>query len=583
MKKIPLISFINIPSCDNTVLTVYPPPGILSMSAYLKSKGYETDYIDADVLRLTPKALVEQLRKRKKLPNLIGLTLNASQLNKADDYLVLLRSELPECKIVVGGPYVTGVGKKIFTDFADIDYAVIKEGEHAIAQLIEYLLGERKIENVVNLLYKRDEEVCQNRVERIEDLNLLPLPDYELVENIIDKYTAPQPSIGSPSIAIMCSRGCPYNCTFCSSPNNWDRRITYRSVDSVIEEVLYLKQKFDVKEIFFQDDTLNARPKWFIELCDKIISNKLNESIFFKCPFRVNKNILNEDILKKAKQANFWLIFYGVENGDPVMLKRMNKNISIAEIKRAFKLTRQAGLASLASFMVGNQGESFETVERSKKLIQEIMPDYGGAAAAVPFPGSDLYDYAVEEKLIMIDNFKNYHFGDSILKTKELGTDEITYLAGMLNETMRSVKQSFRYRLISRNNILTKIDNDGLYEKEYWDREVMRSARKATMVLAKAKPEHNKIAISIMADYPNIERRPVKLILKVNGKKHRYLIQDSLWFDLHLDMSEVRPDGLLLLEWKVSRTWNPKKVGLNEDDRELGVTVSNVYTYLSAI
>jgi anaerobic magnesium-protoporphyrin IX monomethyl ester cyclase len=458
MKK---IMFLNPPCHKN--ITSYPPVGILSMAACLKKENHQVVFVDIDVYRHSPLVISEIIRKEN--PDLIGISLNVSQVMHSYDYIDLLEKEYPEKPIVLGGPYVTGVTEKIYEDYPLIDFAVIGEGEEAIVGLADYLEGKKRKEDIPNLIYKDENRIICNQLKRIQNLDSLPLPDYSIIPDIT-KYSAPYPSISSPSVAIMCTRGCPFNCTFCSSPITWKRKLTLRSVDSIIKEIIYLKNQLNVKEIFFQDDTLNVRSDWFLKLCDRIIENNLHKNIYFKCSFKANEKILSEEILKRAKQANFWMIFYGVENGNQKMLEKMNKNITLKEIKRAFRLTRKYGLISYASFMVGNIGETEETVKDSIKLLKKIMPDYGGFAVAAPFPGSYLFQYAKENNLITINSFKNYQYGDVVLRTEKLSIDEIKKLVLLASNNFNKLKKTFKYRFLNRNNKLIKLINQEIVRKQ---------------------------------------------------------------------------------------------------------------------
>ena len=569
-----LITFINVPSHKEMVMTVYPPVGILSMSSCLKQSGHQVNLIDADIHRLNPKQVIELLKKVP--PQLIGISLNVSQVSHSVEYIEEIGRHFPNIPIVLGGPYVTGVQENIFKDFPLARYAVIHEGEWAIKDFVDFLKGEKSIGEVRNLIYKINGRINRNKVERILDLDSLPLPDYSLVLEYIDKYLGAYPSIGSPSVAIMCTRGCPYNCTFCSSPVTWGRKVTFRKTDNIVNELLDLKKTMDVKEIFFQDDTLNANPSWFFELCDKIISNGLHKEIFFKCPLKVNKEILNEELLRKAKEANFWMIFYGVENGNQEMLNNMNKNITVEEIKRAFKLTREAGLASFASFMIGNYGETRETVRDSIKLLKKIMPDYGGFAIAAPFPGSELYRIAVEKKLITLTDFKKYQYGDCILKTDALDTKDIMSLVRKANDLFNKLRGSLKYRIINRNALFKKLIGEGFYEKELWHTWVNRTMKNVSYILPTGTNAKN-VHIKILADYPDILERPVRFKLWVNKIKYLVLIDKNEWIELKFPIIKYIDSRFIDIKWKVNRTWCPKKYKINEDKRELGITVEKIW------
>jgi anaerobic magnesium-protoporphyrin IX monomethyl ester cyclase len=569
------ITFLNVPSHNDEIFTVYPPVGILSMAACLKKEGYSVQYIEADACKYSPHDVIDIIENSK--PNLIGISLNVSQVKHSVKYIEELISKFPDIPIVVGGPYVSGVKERIFDDFSAISYAIIQEGEYSIIDLVKYLEGKISIDNVRNLIYVKNGTIYRNRLERIEDLSSLPFPDYSLILTIIDKYSAPRPSLGTPSIAIMCGRGCPYNCTFCSSPSNWKRKLTFRSVDSVISEIIYLKETIDVKEVFFQDDTLNARPEWFHELCDKIISNNLHKSIYFKCPFRVNERILTESILRKAKEANFWMIFYGVENGNQQMLNIMNKKVSVDEIKRAFRMTRQHGIASYASFMVGNFGETKQTVSDSIKLLKAIMPDYASFGVAAPFPGSELYRVGKENDLILEYDFKRFQFGECILRTKDLNKDEINYLTLKASNEFLKLKNSFRYKIANRNNIFSKAEGIGVYPSELWHTKVYRTKRNVKLVLPKYGHNYCYISLRVLADNPDIVSSPLKAYFVIGKDKYKITFSSKEWMTLTFGLNNNSARDIIELCWSVSRTWNPKKEGINNDDRELGLTVEKIW------
>jgi anaerobic magnesium-protoporphyrin IX monomethyl ester cyclase len=434
------IVFINVPAHPTAVLSIYPPVGILLISSCLKMYGHEVAYIDADIERL---CIADTICRCSALqPDLIGISLNVAQVAAGAPIITALSDKL-HVPIVVGGPYVTGVGPESLNLLTGVHYAILHEGEYGMVDLLEYLSGRKPIEQVGNLVYRLNGIIRYNPIERINNLDALPLPDYSLISTAIDRYQAPEPVLAHPSLQIMCTRGCPFSCSFCSSPATWGKRVTFRSTDSVIAEVALLKGQFDVHEIFFQDDTLNARPAWFMELCDKIIERDFHRTIAFKCPFRVTERLLTPELLAKAKQANFWMIFYGVESGNQSMLDKMNKQASLHEIRRAFQITKEAGIRTFASFMIGNDGETMETVKDSLTLLEEIQPEFGGFAIAAPFPGSELYRIAARKGHILHTDFTRYTFGECILRTDSLDYPDITILALEANSKFSVIKERY--------------------------------------------------------------------------------------------------------------------------------------------
>jgi anaerobic magnesium-protoporphyrin IX monomethyl ester cyclase len=568
------ITLINVPCHDREVMTVFPPVGILSMSACLKQAGHDVRFIDADINRVSTEELMALLKAEPS--DLIGISMNVSQVKHSVPYIDAIQTDFPETPLILGGPYVSGVREAIFHDFPHVKFAVLNEGEEAICDFVDYLNGDLQLNEVRNLIHQQDGRVSMNQMSRIKDIDALPMPDYSLVAPCIEKYRAVPPTMATPSIAIMCTRGCPYKCTFCSSPVTWNRKVTFRSTDSVIREILFLRALIGVKEVYFQDDTLNARPAWLNELCDKIFEHGLHKEIYFKCALRVNKNLISKELLDKLREANFWLVLYGVENGNQQMLYDMNKNITLDEIKRAFRLTRNAGLSTIAAFMVGNYGETKETVRDSIRLMKQIKPDYIGFSIAAPFPGSELYRIAVEKNLMTVTDFKQYQFGDAILRTEELSTDDMVRYAGEAASEYFKMKVSWKYKYLTRNNLFNKMIGEGFHWPEYWHTWVRRTMKEVDYILRVANGSAvNRICMKIVADYPDIAETPVKMKIRVNGSRHSVVLRDGDWKEISFPINGGAEPNVRI-KWKVDRTWNPADYG-NPDDRELGVTVEKIW------
>jgi radical SAM superfamily enzyme YgiQ (UPF0313 family) len=311
-------------------------------------------------------------------------------------------------------------------------------------------------------------------------------------------------------------------------------------------------------------------------LCDKIIDSGLHKDVIFKCALRVNKNLISKEVLDKLREAHFWLVLYGVENGNQDMLRKMNKNITTEEIKRAFKLTRQAGLSTIAAFMVGNYGETKTTIDDSIKLMKQIKPDYVGFSIASPFPGSELFRIAVEKDLILEKDFKNYQFGDVILETEELSKDDLIFYSGMAGREYYKMKQSFAYRYASRHNDYNKMVGEGFYWPELWHAWVRRTMKNFAYILPlNGKGDNAELYLKILADHPDIDKRPVKMKLRINGEKHTVLLKDKEWTELVFPVP-ANPDDRARIEWSVDRTWNPSRFGSKNNDREVGITVETI-------
>jgi len=431
---------------------MYPPLGILIMSALLKKEGHDVSFIDGIIENLDGPAVAKTVKDIH--PDLVGITINVMQVTYSKEYIKEIKKLCGEIPIVIGGPFVSALPHQIYECMGEIDFAITGEGEYAILDLVRYLQGKASLDQVRNLVYKEGNKLKWGKRERIVDLDQLPLPDYSLVDSYIPEYSGAHPCEDYPSLHIMCTRGCPFKCKFCSSPVTWKSQVTYRKISSILGEAETLVSRYGAKEIFLQDDTLNLNRKWFTSLCDEVIKSGLNKKVFFRAPFRVNKELIDEDLLQKAKLANFWMIFYGVESGSQKMLDSMDKNVKVDEIIRAFKLTHEAGIKSFASFIIGCPGETHRTVNESFGLVEKIRPDFGGFAIATPFPGTELYNEVCKYGLADNLNLLEYDPFNTNIRTRELSHHDI------LTYTLKGNELIYDISLPKNNRTRTVIDRD---------------------------------------------------------------------------------------------------------------------------
>ena len=184
---------------------------------------------------------------------------------------------------------------------------------------------------------------------------------------------------------VMGSRGCPFNCSFCSDAT-WKRTLRKRDPGKIVDEAELLITRYGIRELYFQDDTFNVDKTWFSSICNEIISRGLHKKCTFKCPMRANRNIVTDELFALAKKANFWMVFFGVESGSQKVLNEVCKNLTKEEIVRAFTIARKWGIQTYASFMVGNYPEDLDTVSESIAFAQEIRTRSCRGSTPYPVP-----------------------------------------------------------------------------------------------------------------------------------------------------------------------------------------------------
>ncbi len=313
--------------------------GLAYLAAVSERRGDEVRVFDADVEEQSVADFVQEFR-----PHLVGITANTPQVKQAWRSARMIK-EVHDCPVVLGGPHVSvlpeescekpyvdiivrGEGEDAWIDISNRLEAFLQDQpEYSTAAFMDPALG--IFQDCVGLTYKTSDGQIHNNPDRtpIADLDSLPWPAYHLFK--MDRYTNLQPATdhvdGARSFSIMTSRGCPYRCTFCSQsimPIKWRSR----SPENVLAEWRHLVQELGAEEIGVLDDSANIRMKRLEEIADLLIENKLNHVpwIFVN---GIRANLASKELLSLLKQAGLKRTAFGVESGDPEILRSIDKKI----------------------------------------------------------------------------------------------------------------------------------------------------------------------------------------------------------------------------------------------------------------
>ncbi len=358
-------------------------------------------------------------------PDIVGITATTVQVKSAREVARQARwwSEWANKKvtIIAGGAHVNAIGREFLLSCPRLDAVCIGEGETA---WIELLQG-KPLGEIRNIFTKEGGSNSYMHPDLDEISNL---PDLSLFD--LGRFSGAIPEGPKPSMFVMGSRGCPFECICCQ--NAWGKKVRYRSPESIIAEIKYLRSQ-GIKEVFFQDDNFNLNHDWAKEILSGIIACELND-IAYRLVFRCNEKLVTSELLRLARKAGVWIIFYGVESLSQRMLDGMRKGLTIAEIERAVRLTKEAGIRVQASFIIGLPGESKETIRETQEGLRKLNPDVYGCTPALPLPGTELRRLTQEKGHVVADDYEDYMLGQIVLGTDELSTDDI-------REALRSFKE----------------------------------------------------------------------------------------------------------------------------------------------
>ena len=346
------------------------PIGLYSVAAVLKDEGHDVEILNWHEIHKTPARIKETLIRKK--PDVIGFSILHGNRWGGIELARVAKEVDPGVTVVFGGIGATFLWEHFLRHFPEIDFVILGEGEYPFLHLLRALkkAGEPDLERIPGIAFRKQGEfVSTGRAQSIQDLDELPIPA---------KYFTYQ--------HVSSSRGCAWKCTFCGSPRFWGKRIRFRSPRHFVEELEMLFRK-GVTFFYVSDDAFTIDKERVIEICRRILERKLG--ITWYAISRVN--CVDEEMLVWMRKAGCIQISYGIESGSETIRKRLKKQISRDQIKRAFDLTTRCGILSRAYFIYGSPGETWETVQETIDLTMEIKPLSAIFYILDIFPGTELY------------------------------------------------------------------------------------------------------------------------------------------------------------------------------------------------
>lgn len=408
------------------------PNGICYLASYIQQEGHEAIILDCLSNDLSLKQIKKEILKIK--PNVIGITSMTHYIKSAVIIANLCRKTFPKIPIVCGGPHATFDYNNLLKNY-NFDYIIIGEGEITFSELLKYLENKKnkKLNNISGIVYKKGKKIIKTATRRpIIKLDDIPFPARELVN--FNDYICDQ--LLPNAVEIIGSRGCSHRCAFCSSSHFWQSWRS-RSPENIVKEMKFILKNYPKTQSFlFYDDNFTLDKNRVINLCHLLIKEGLN-----KYPWNCNARAdqVNMKILKLMKKAGLVKINYGVESGSPKVAQNIDKNLNIETLRKAVKMTKKLGIEVLAFFMIGNPGETKETIKESIKLAKELKPTTTLWSIAQTLPGTKL------DKLQPIDDYVKYIYKPEI---KNPYRQTWSYIPVFENPTLNREQLKFHHKKI---------------------------------------------------------------------------------------------------------------------------------------
>lgn len=396
---------------------IAPPLGIAYMAGVLQENNIDVEILDASAEDMDFKDVEKELLKRK--PDLVALTALTPTIGRALETAQVVKETLPDSIVVMGGYHPTFNFIETLED-ENVDIVIRGEGEYIMLNLVQALENQSSLHDVKGIVFEDEnskEIVVNPEAPLIQDLDELPFPALNLLP--MKKYRLLD--MDTHMTTMITTRGCPMQCSFCSSAAMHGKKIRERSVENIVDEIEYLKTNYDIDTIAFMDDTFTLKKRKVMAICDEIL--KRNIEIMWGCTSRVDT--LDEKLLKKMKEAGCITIFIGVESADQQQLDNMCKNTTIAKIENAFKIAHKLKIRTIASVALGMPGDTKEIMNKTVKFVHKLKPNYAIYSLATPYPGTRFYKEAFEKNLIKIKDWSKYTLITPILETIDCSLNDM--------------------------------------------------------------------------------------------------------------------------------------------------------------
>jgi len=425
----PRIQFVYAPSKTGAKLAelgerIAPPIGILYIASYLKRNisGIEISIIDGLISGYNNS--VSKIKDFK--PDILGVSFNTPVALSAYSLTKEIKKHLPDALIIAGGPHATALPEECLRE-SGVDIVVIGEGEESVYEIVKKFSNEKKLdcydlEQIKGIAFLNRGTFIQTKVRPyIKDLDSIPFPDRSLVN--MSEYRGWYLCKQTPETIMIFSRGCPFQCIFCSN-KVWNisyPRVRLRSPKNIVDEIELLKKEYGVQEVFDNSDEFNNSMEHAKNICREMI--KRNIGITWKTQLRAYP--LDEELVELMAKSGCWYVHLGIESGNEQTLCGIRKQITLEQVVKACYLLKKYKIKVFGLFMLFNVWEekgqlkyedsslSLKTLDFAKKLIKDGLLDYIGWSITTPYPGSKLFDIAKKHNLFKPGLEKNW---DSWLK-----------------------------------------------------------------------------------------------------------------------------------------------------------------------
>lgn len=378
---------------------LFPPLALMQLSAYLKRhSSHEVRVLDCIPDDLDFSDIGRVVAQWK--PDVVGLAASATHnLVNVIRSIRAIRASRPDTFIVLGGPHVTAFPRQAIL-LEGVDAAIRNDGEVPLLRLLKTLESGGDLTHVPNIVLRRPDGsvYLSETIQDVHDLDSLPFPDRDACPP--GKYFTPGMK-GGRTTTLISSRGCPYRCVFCNVPT------TYRSRSpvSIVDEMEVCVRRYGIQDIHFIDDLFNITADRVMAVSEEILRRGLKVWWGYKASVRQTTH----EMIRLARRAGCYRMHYGVETFTDAGLKALNKNVTVDQIRRVFRMTQQEGVKAIAYMIIGCPHEtSAEQILQVDRFMRDLRPTYVVYSLFTPYPDAPIFEKGVEKGLWPADCWERF-------------------------------------------------------------------------------------------------------------------------------------------------------------------------------
>ena len=388
----------------------FPNVGIAYLIPLLRQQGNDVRVIDLNNEAITNKKVLEIIEEYK--PDIVGLSVKTSTMKDARSLSKQIKDTFPGIHIILGGPHTKFEYNKLITE-PWFDSIFVGEGEYILPVVCAAVASGNPMQQIDGVVTKNSlkKDFClEQTLINGTQLDSLPFPEYDLFpQNVRNSIRTAYP--------IVTSRGCVYNCSYCSVPEVSGKGFRKRSPENVVKELNWARQKYGATGFWIIDDVFNLDIKRSKEICRAIIHANLN--MIWSCPNGLRADRVDPELAGLMFESGCRSVSVGVESADPDILKTVKKGETIEDIEKGIRIFKESGIDVNGFFIVGLPGDSFRAEERSVEFVKKM-----GIGALfnmlVPYPGTAYWEWAKTNAIFLSDPEDSLHFANDRDKVKSV-------------------------------------------------------------------------------------------------------------------------------------------------------------------